>query len=276
MSKINLDRVKCSKCGLCVKDCPAGVMTAGSDGFPEIPETRKPFCIRCGHCEAVCPAGALVLQFRPAEKDSESPKPGSIAPKELEAFLRYRRSIRNFKSNVVPRQELDSVFGALKYSPTGGNSQGIRWLVISGQEEVRKFTGMAVDWMKFLKENDPEAKLKFSADNFINAQERGEDLFCRNAPHLAINYYSAVNGSGATDSIIAMTQLELLCFAKGIGTCWGGFFVRAIKGWKPLQAALELPEDANPGYAMMLGYPAFSYNSVPRRKPVQVRYFPER
>ena len=275
MSKIELSVEKCNKCGLCVKDCPAGVMTAGSDGgFPGIPEDRKPFCIRCGHCEAVCPESALVLQFRPAEKTGERPKESAIPPAQLEAFLRYRRSIRNFKNAVVPRKELDAVFGALKYSPTGGNGQGIKWLVINGREEVGKFTGMAVDWMRFLKENDPEAKLKFSADNFIKAQERGEDLFCRNAPHLAVNYYSALNGSGATDSIIAMTQLELLLSSRGIGACWGGFFVRAIRGWKPLQAALELPEDANPGFALMFGYPSVFYRSVPRRKPVQVRYIP--
>ena len=276
MSKIDLDLKKCSKCGLCIKDCPAGVMATGSGGFPEIPESRKPFCIRCGHCEAVCPTSALTILFRPAEKTGEEPKASALPPAQLEAFLRSRRSIRNYKSDTVPRDELDAVFGALKHSPTGGNSQGIKWLVVNGKEEVRKFTGIAVDWMKFIKENDPEAKLKFSADNFIKAHEKGEDLFCRNAPHLAINYYSALNGSGATDAIIAMTQFELLLSSRGIGSCWGGFFIMAIKSWKPLQTALELPEDFNAGYAMMFGYPSFPYHSVPRRKMVQVRYFPER
>ena len=276
MSKIALDNSKCNKCGLCVKDCPADVMTAGSGGFPEIPETRRPFCIRCGHCEAVCPERALVLQFRPADKTNERPKTESLAPEQLEAFLRYRRSIRDFKDAAVPRQDLDAAFGALKYSPTGGNSQGVKWLVVNGQNEVRKFTEIAVEWMKFLKESDPEAKLKFSLDHFIEAYEKGNDLFCRNAPHLAVNYYSPLNGSGATDAIIAMTQLELLLSSRGIGTCWGGFFIMAIKSWKPLQTALELPEDFSVGYALMFGYPSFQYHSVPRRKKVQVRYFPER
>ena len=272
MSKIIVDANKCDKCGICIIECPSSVISKDKDGIPEIPEAKKSVCIRCGHCEAVCPKEALTLQFRTGEKTDSAILDGNIPPEKLSAFLKTRRSIRRFKTNPVPKETIDKILEVARYAPTGGNSQGVKWLIIHDTLQVKLMTGICIDWMKELAKADPEAGLKFAATDFIKAYEKGNDLFCRNAPHIAITYSHQLNGSAQTDAVIALTQFELLCKSYGVGTCWAGFFAMAMKQWRPLIEELKLPEDHVPNFAMLFGFADSEYFLIPRRKPVNVTY----
>ncbi|MEI7905467.1 MAG: nitroreductase family protein [Candidatus Firestonebacteria bacterium] len=272
MSKILIEPTKCDKCGTCILECPAAAISTDGNGFPEISEAKKTACIRCGHCEAVCPKEALTLQFRTGEKSSSAMLDGKIPPEKLTAFLKPRRSIRRFKKSPVPEETLKNIMEGVRYSPTGGNRQGVKWLIIHSPGQVKLLTGLCLDWMKELAKAGPDAALKFPAEEFLAAAARGRDLFCWNAPHLAIAYSHKLNGSGQTDAVIALSHFELLCKAHGLGTCWAGFFVMALKQWEPLLKELKLPEDHIPNYALLFGYPAVEYKLIPRRKPLTVEY----
>lgn len=60
---IQVERDKCTKCGLCVNVC-RGTLDMGEDG----PEVIGDFCIGCGHCVAVCPNSALDHRLAPLRK----------------------------------------------------------------------------------------------------------------------------------------------------------------------------------------------------------------
>jgi flavodoxin/NAD-dependent dihydropyrimidine dehydrogenase PreA subunit len=49
----NLVAKRCTKCGLCVENCPVNVISL--DPFPVF---REEDCIACYHCERICPEGA--------------------------------------------------------------------------------------------------------------------------------------------------------------------------------------------------------------------------
>ena len=53
MSQLLIDREKCQKDGLCVAECPLGIIALEeAEGFPAyIPGTQE-FCVTCGHCVA--------------------------------------------------------------------------------------------------------------------------------------------------------------------------------------------------------------------------------
>ncbi len=53
--KLRLDRERCTSCGICVKECPMGVLSKNSDGLSH----KIHNCLTCRHCERVCPKGAL-------------------------------------------------------------------------------------------------------------------------------------------------------------------------------------------------------------------------
>lgn len=46
---------KCSKCGLCSKKCPMGLIEVGNDGYP----LRKSHCMYCLRCLCICPQEAV-------------------------------------------------------------------------------------------------------------------------------------------------------------------------------------------------------------------------
>lgn len=46
---------RCTRCGLCARICPAGNISHGRDGLPEIGSA----CMTCGACRHACPASAI-------------------------------------------------------------------------------------------------------------------------------------------------------------------------------------------------------------------------
>lgn len=50
---IKIDRSKCTKCGLCVGNCPSGALT-----MPDYPTYKKP-CAACYGCINICPTDAI-------------------------------------------------------------------------------------------------------------------------------------------------------------------------------------------------------------------------
>ncbi|MDR2535739.1 MAG: 4Fe-4S binding protein, partial [Treponema sp.] len=53
--EVIINKSKCVKCGLCVRDCPGGVIVLGDAGA----EIKIRDCIKCAHCVAICPKNAI-------------------------------------------------------------------------------------------------------------------------------------------------------------------------------------------------------------------------
>ena len=60
---ISVDHDKCTGCGLCIKICPADMMSFISDEekYPQYKGTEEDFCVACGACHAICPKEAITL-----------------------------------------------------------------------------------------------------------------------------------------------------------------------------------------------------------------------
>ena len=71
MSLFTINSRLCKRDGICVQECPLGIIEIRKKGdFPSPVEKAEEICIRCGHCVAVCPAGeevrSLYLQNKAA------------------------------------------------------------------------------------------------------------------------------------------------------------------------------------------------------------------
>jgi len=55
--KIIVDKIKCERCGICMKHCPAKAIS-----MPFFPEINRKKCIRCFCCIEICPNHALSLE----------------------------------------------------------------------------------------------------------------------------------------------------------------------------------------------------------------------
>ena len=60
MEKAIVDEVRCSKCGMCVENCPYGAITLDpNEKFAVVDEVK---CRACGICANTCPSGAITVR----------------------------------------------------------------------------------------------------------------------------------------------------------------------------------------------------------------------
>src|SRR4030067_1613557 len=98
MSGFTVDAEKCNLCGLCVADCPGGIIvTRRPQAVPSWTRGSAEWCINCGHCVAVCPTGAVSLDGMKPEECVPVRRELIPSPEQVEQFLKSRRSIRVFK-----------------------------------------------------------------------------------------------------------------------------------------------------------------------------------
>ncbi len=271
MPLITIDTKKCRRDGICAAACPAQIIVwTDKKSFPTLLAQGEEFCINCGHCVAVCPHGALTLATMapadcpPVERDL---LPGADALRHL---LLARRSIRRYKKTPVSRKVLAELLDVARTAPTGSNRQEVHWLVISDPDEVRRLAQMVIDFMNIMLSvtTDEAAAKRFR--RIVNAWDNGRDRITRGAPHLILAHSPADLSFPSADCAIALTYLELYAYARGLGTCWAGYFTAAAGLHEPLIRALALPAGRQCYGAVMLGYPQYRYLRIPKRNDMQV------
>ena len=271
MTTIFVDQDLCTRCGICSTVCGLGVIDpADENTLPKVPEAKAGMCIMCGHCEAHCPSQALIVNDRPDEKVSLPSGAGTIAADDMGYYLRKRRSVRHYTKDPVPKEKILELLDIARYAASGGNGQPMEWIVIHDKKKVHRIAELTIDWMRTLVNSDHP--MSGYIPFLLGAWESGNDVICRNAPHLLIATIPEDNPVAITDGIIALTHVDVAAPAFGIGTCWAGFVAMAAWSYEPLRKELGIPAGRKLSYAMMFGHPQYKIYGLPRRKPLQVTW----
>lgn len=271
MAHIIVDEDRCTGCGLCVKMCSSGIISlAGESNIPKVQDENVSHCFYCGHCEAFCPSQALILNFLTDEKITLPSDAGNISPEDMAFYLKKRRSVRHFSREPVSKEKILEVLDIARYAASGTNGQPVEWLVIHDPGKVRKIAELTIEWMKSLV-NTPHPMSGY-VPVLVSAWEQGQDVICRDAPHLLFAHIPEESPIAPIDAIIALTHFDIAAPAFGIGTCWAGFVAAAAMFYEPLQKELNLPAGRKSAYAMMFGYPQYKVYGIPRRKPLKVMW----
>lgn len=265
---ITVDQNLCTGCATCSDVCIMSVISHSDEGMPHFQDERAGACLSCGHCEAFCPTGALVQRAGPGSERAGAGK--MIAPDQLGIYLKSRRSIRQYRSELVPPETIESVLDIARFAASGGNGQPVEWLVIHDPREVQKVAGLVVDWMR--EQGGGDHPMSGYMSHLVSDWDDGNDVICRSAPHLLIPHVPAGYPIAQTDAIIALTHVDVAAPAFGLGTCWAGFVAMGMQAYAPLGEFLDLPERRIPAYAMMLGYPRHLAHQIPERRPLRVTW----
>lgn len=262
---ILVDPQLCDRDGLCVAECPAGLISLGADGQGGLPvgaEDAATRCFMCGHCIAVCPQGALSLAgIAPASLPTLQ-KRFAVAPEAAEQFLRSRRSVRRYKAHPVDRGLMTQLINTARYAPSGMNAQPVRWVVVEGADKMRELAGLTAVALR---------RLPYFL-GFLEAWDKGVDVILRGAPNLVVAHAETGGFDHTVDCASALTYFELAAHAHKVGTCWAGLLMLAARESAELNAALGIPPGHRVLGALMAGYPKYGFRRLPPRKPAQVRW----
>lgn len=272
MSAIQVDTARCKQDGLCVSTCPLGILELPIDATPRTRAGYESRCVACGHCMAVCASEALLLEG--VSREALQPLDVTRYPSvdALAHLLRGRRSIRRFHKDPVAREVIEPLLDAVRWAPTGHNTQPLRYAVFSGRERIHELAGHAIDHFRNLLNTAPEAAKALGAGGLVKSWDVGKDMVLRHAPQLIVAYGPKQHPMLSGSALIALTQVELLATAKGLGACWAGYIMIASATHTPLRMALGLADGEAVGGALMLGRSAVKYQSIPPRKPLDVRW----
>lgn len=174
---------------------------------------------------------------------------------ELLDIIKSRRSVRDYKSGIIPDEMITKLIEAAQWAPTAGNLQPLE-LIIVKDGDTRMSLASAAGGQNFLYEcsvvfvmgaNIPRTSSKYKS--------RGEHLYC-------------------LQDIAAATQNVLLqAESMNIGSCWVGAFDE-----KEVSKICKLPDHVRPIVMIALGIKDSNLEPVirPRREKkdfVHLEYF---
>ncbi len=274
MSLFTVDTEKCIHDGICAEECPAKIIIMKND-LPVPGVGADALCIKCGHCVAVCPTSAFSLSDMTPDDCLPVNKAFISTPEHTEHFLRYRRSIRNFKEVPVEKEILRKAIRIASHAPSGYNSQPIKWQIIYDKDDVKRISTMIIDWMLHMINEKSVLSKVLQMELVVAGWQYGMDTISRGAPHLILAN-SEKNNPWANEACnIAASYLELTLPSFNLGGCRNGYIRRASKNWVPLREALDLDANIITNAVLMVGHPTFEYMRMPPRNEPDIRWMNE-
>ncbi len=273
MSLLTVDQQTCNRDGICAAVCPTGIIGFSKGDFPSLSHGVEAYCIACGHCVAVCPTGSLSHEKMAAAQCPPVKEDWRLSSQQCAHLLRSRRSIRNYKTTPVSREEIARLIDMVSCAPSGHNTQSPRWRVIDDAARVHELAAIVIDWMRWMIDNQPELAVALHMQRAIGRWEEGTDVILRGAPSVIVAHAPTAERTAPAACTIALAYMELAAMSMGLGTCWAGYFWAASQGFSPMLEALALPAGHITFGAMMVGYPRFAYQRLPLRNTPQISWW---
>ena len=166
-------------------------------------------------------------------------------PENLIQLIRSRRSVRDYRSDPIPRGMLEKLLEAMRWAPSAANVQPWFFYAVNNRQRIaslaaathgQAFVGLAP--LVFVICADPGRSARFLG-------ERGRDFYCYQ------------------DAALAAQNLALAAHDAGLGTCWVGSFDEGA-----VRLVLEIPEHLVPLAIVPCGYPGPEHEPSPDRRPI--------
>ncbi len=263
--QLQIDEIKCIRCGLCAKDCIARIITRVGDAVPAIAPDDEVKCIKCQHCMAVCPTGALsILGKNPA--DSIDLASASLPSKEqMTNLIKGRRSIRHYRDENVDPALIAELLATLANAPTGVNKMALSFSVIDDKETMNKLRVKTLGILgKMVAENRIPEQFGYLQAAPAAYTNHGADIIFRGAPHAIIISAPLDSPCPNQDTAAATAYFDLLAQSAGLGTVWWGMLNMITAALPEIRTDLGIPP-RHPYCAMLFGYPAIKHARTVQR-----------
>ena len=144
---------------------------------------------------------------------------------EFIELVKMRKSIRKYKSDIIPEEKLNYIIEAARLAPSWKNSQPWRFIIVTKEELKKKITSR--DWAA-----EAPIIIVGVADPTLSGTRENKQYYL-------------------VDMGIAMEHMMLAATELGLGTCWIGLrFNEEI-----VKETLKIPEQYQVVAITPLGYP---------------------
>ena len=165
-------------------------------------------------------------------------------------LLSTRRTYRRFAQKAVPQDVVNDIVQAVRLSSCGANRQAVRLVLVQSPEMVAKVQPL-VKWAAYLPPEQGTPK----ADELPTF-------------YAAVVQDTAIPGDLSTDTGIALANMTLAAWDKGVGSCIMG----AIN--KPaLSELLGIAAPDKLTFMVALGYPTHAARIVPMTEKTGIKYY---
>lgn len=278
---------RCTSCMLCVKDCVSGVWR-DVNGKPEIVSPDD--CINCCHCMSVCPSEAIEHTAMDPTQVRKTDK-SLVLPDTYREIVRCRRSIRSYRDTQVPRETVENILKLAGHSPTASNQQDVAYTVITDKDLLndisttvfglgkriykRATAGLGKFIYRFLQKLSVTTALDRYLDTmayFIDQTDKGKDLILHHAPVLVLIHAPRKGQFHNENCNIAAANIMNYAFAQGLGTCYIGFLLVALKFNSGLRKRLPVPKERKLYACLVMGYPEYRHQFTSSRKLPDIQW----
>ena len=272
MSFFKVDRNKCKKDNICIRVCVAGIILADeATGYPSVDDKRSARCIACGHCIAYCPHSACSVATLPETGVSAADPSLNITYAHAAHFIRTRRSVRLYRREGLENSTLEELLYLAGYAPTAENAQPVSWLIINGREKLNVIGNKCAELAKKASlGGDRYRRLMQTA--LASAYYKGNDVFLRGAPCIIIALVPK-DYEWPEDGAIAVTYLEMAAHARGLGSCWAGYFIKCARHSEELRKISGINDNMHICGALLIGKPLLrGIKRIPPRKKQNITF----
>ena len=172
-----------------------------------------------------------------------------------------QRSIRRFRPDPIPLEDIRLIVEAAVKAPNGGNQQPARFLVLTDRDKIREFGALYHEawwakrrdqgWTK-LEEIPPEA------GSYRRAAQLAEDI--KDVP--CVVFVLAAPPGGDNSVLPAAQNLMLAARALGIGSVPTTLHPTVMKRFHEI---FGIPGDVKFGFCIPLGYPQGNFGPTTRK-----------
>ncbi len=150
---------------------------------------------------------------------------------EVLKIIKNRRSVRSYKSRIIPQKVIDKLIEALIWAPSAGNLQSRKFYFIFNQEIKEKLVDAAFGQ-------------DFIAQAFLAVVGCTDDKIVQRYGERGKNLYSICDVSASIQNMMLVAK------ENNLGTCWIGAFDE-----EKVSKILNLPKNLRPIAIVPVGYP---------------------
>lgn len=132
-------------------------------------------------------------------------------------IIKKRRSHRKYRTEQIKREEIELIIQAAKATPTGGNKQGLHFLVIQNKEVLNRLAELIIQEFRNYEVTDSVYPNILRA---VSLAKKDNYNFFYHAPTLIVVAGEDGNLNGFAEAGAAMQNMMLEATELGIANCW--------------------------------------------------------